>query len=246
MTDLMIKQDLGYVVFVDGVSKRSQEIIEDIYRSKETQDLVNFVENNPWHNNENVLTHVETVFANLQTLLSFDFVEDKGLKEQYLRFMDEIIMSSEWMSRKDALLIACALHDLSKGQLRPEGDVVAPGKSYLFVKEDGTTSGKGHEHGSALLAHEMLAKYNLNDIEIMWIVDLVENHDQFSLDYCKQNLQGYDSGEIGDDVIQIKKDQPEKAVELLLHIIADEWGAPISMWKTRYLLNEVLAKNFLG
>lgn len=246
MTDLITQKGLGYSVFVSNVSNKTLKIIADIYRSKETQDLVNFVENNPWHDNENVLTHVETVFANLQTLLSFDFVKDPILKDRYLHFMEEKIMSSDWLTRREALLIACALHDLSKGQMRPEDDTVAPGKTYLYIKEDGSTSGKGHEHASAVMAHHLLASYGLNDIEMMWIVDLIENHDQFSLDYCKQNLIGFENGEVGRDIEKIKQDQPDKAVELLLHIIADEWGAPVSLWKSEYLFSKILAEHYLG
>lgn len=247
MTNLIDPTKAGeYQVFLSGISQSVLSIIEKIYRSDEVGELSKHIENNPWHDNENVLTHVETVFTNIQTLLEFQFIYDPGLKDKYLKFMDEKIYRSTWMTRKEALLIACALHDLSKGQKRPAGDLVAPGKTYLFVKEDGTTSGKGHEHASALMVLNILDGQGLNDKEIEWIADLVDDHDQFSLDYCNLNLSGYKNGDVKSDVEKIKSDQPDKCVELLLHIIADEWGAEISMWKTKYLRDDVLSNHFLG
>jgi hypothetical protein len=122
--------------------------------------------------------------------------------------------------------------------------VTAPGKTYLFEKDDGTTSGKGHEMASSLIVPSLLAGSGLNEIEISSIGYLVKWHDQYSLSYCEANLTGRHSGDEKNDVVKIMADQPECAIELLFHIIADEYGAEVSQWKTDYLL-KILAENAL-
>lgn len=235
---------MEFTVFLEEtISPKVSQLIAAIFTSAPTQKLAEITENNPWHDNENALDHVQTVFANLQRLLKFEFIEDLDIQAQYKAYFAQSAAPGGALNRAEALLVACSLHDISKGQPRPENDEFA-GKPYVFFKEDGNTTGKGHEHASAEMVPELLGGSGLFQADIDHIQYLVEQHGQFSLDFVQNELQGYESGDMQADITTILQVQPNYAVELMLHIIADEWGAEISQWKSEYLL-KLIRNNFI-
>ena len=149
-----INSPLSYKLNLTGVSPKASEIIGSIFESTFIQDLNKHVELNPYHDHENVLEHVQKVFANLQELMKFEFIKDENLKQKYLEYLKEKITSQNNLSRGELLLIACSLHDISKTTM-------------LKVVDDvGNTKGTGHEHASATLVPEVLRSSELSAIEV--------------------------------------------------------------------------------
>lgn len=223
-------------IHLNGINDRTKSIVDKVFLSVEAKKLTTLVEKNPWHDNENVYTHVLTVFANTQTLMTFDFIEDEKLKGFYKNYFEAAPVGCT-LSRKELLLVACSLHDLGKGVVRPKYDKLAPGKTYLITLEDGKTKSTGHEHASALLSKKLLKNSEMSSNDKNYIYYLVDNHDFYSKDYCEQNLTF--NPEID---VQFLRQSNIYLVELLLHIIADEYGAKVTYKLRKYLLYEIVAK----
>lgn len=250
MTQL-ISQDnnnipLKFAVFIPHVSATISEFItRQVYLSPEVQSLRSLTENNPWHDHENVLTHAETVFANLQSLLTLYFIHDPDLKHKYQKYLDSKPNAQGQYSLQDLLLLACSLHDIGKGLIRPPTDPLAPGKLYLFTKTDGHTQGTGHEQASANYAPALLKPLKLTPKDRSTVIDLIAKHDTFSLNYCQQHLSPDNDHDPKHDTEIIKATQPKYAFVLLLHIIADEYGATITQSLRNYQLTEIISKHSL-
>ncbi|MCA9391791.1 HD domain-containing protein [candidate division WWE3 bacterium] len=243
MTDLIrLSLPTKFTVFLDKISDETKTVIKGVYDSSQIQELANHTENNPWHDYENCLEHVEHVFANIQELLRLDFVKDASIQSSYKRYLSQLIDPEGTFSRLELLLIACSLHDISKGQVRPETDQIAPGDYYLITNDDGTTRGSGHEHASSLIVPELLYDSGLTNKELQHVVNLVDMHDTFSKGFYTENLSSLDSPDPESDARRCVKEAPEYALELMLHIIADEYGAAVTQDYRQYLLNEVVAR----
>lgn len=242
----LIKPDLPlkFTVFLDGIQPLTKSIMKSIYELPQTQKLAELTENNPWHDYENGLSHVENVFANIQILLSLDFVTNQDIKVSYDNYLHQKVDDKSELTRCDLVLIGCALHDLSKGQIRPADDPVAPGDYFLITNPDGTTRGKGHEHASALMVPGILANRGLTPTEIEYVQNYVEGHDTFSKDFYTANLSPIGAPNPLADA-QICRNQSPLAFELLIQITADEYGADITQSYRDYLLNEVVAKHVI-
>jgi len=75
-----------------------------------------------------------------------------------------------------------------------------------------------------------------------YTINLIAHHNTFSLDYCQTCLSPENKRDPRKDAKIIKQTEPKIALELLLHIIADEYGTPITQSLRDYLLTEVMAK----
>lgn len=92
------------------------------------------IENNLWHNNQNVLDHVISVFAELENILKFKNLNSaqKSLLKKYLS--DKI----EKRSRKEILIVSTLLHDIAKTDTLvklPDGTAYCPGHDLLGAKK---------------------------------------------------------------------------------------------------------------
>ena len=118
----------------------------------ELYELGEIIENNLWHNNDNVLTHTISVLVELEQLF-------KGLNERIRVYLDKKINT---YSRKELLFLVALFHDI--------------GKKETYKKENDTTKCPGHEEAGALKLKTILARFDLSEHEKKFIIEIVRNH----------------------------------------------------------------------
>jgi putative nucleotidyltransferase with HDIG domain len=121
----------------------------------ELYELKNTIENNGWHNKENVFDHTLSVLDNLDTILSKTSEKIK-----------KILSNKVERNTKAELLRAAALfHDIAK----PE----------TLKESRGFTSCKNHELLGSKKAERILKRFNLSEKEARRVVTVIKNHDLF-------------------------------------------------------------------
>jgi len=188
-----------FQVFSKHIHPGVVKIEEKLLLKPEIQRLSKLVENNPYHDSENVLEHLQSTFINCQELLSFDFIESEELRERYKKRLSEKIDEEGVYKRNDLLLIASGLHDIGKGVEKEKGIT-----HLEIIDADGNTKAPGHEHAGSTIIPELLLDLDLTPKEIATIQSLVDWHDTYSETYCINNL----TGEVERDIVKIQKRQP--------------------------------------
>jgi UTP:GlnB (protein PII) uridylyltransferase len=166
--------------------------LPEVYALSET------LENNSWHNNQNVFEHTVSVLKNLEQLIKLWCQEKPWLKiyleQPYYRY-----------SRQHLLVVATILHDIAKPQT-------------LIVNEEGLTSCPGHERIGSTLALAFFERFVLDDVGQILVNRIVRDHDfpgaivalaeadaKVATQYLKEFARHY-------------------CIELLLLSVADAWG----------------------
>lgn len=119
----------------------------------EFQELKDVVEKTLYHFNERVYDHVLLVLKNLKEIL-------ERINPETAAKLSEKIGAR---TRKELLIIATVLHDISKTEC-------------IVVKEDGTTRCSGHEEAGAKKAIEILKRFGLSEAELGHISAVIEAH----------------------------------------------------------------------
>lgn len=121
--------------------------------------LADFVENNPWHLNQNVFDHVIAVFAGLEELLKFDFLTLKQ-KKAIAAYLEKRIGK---YTRKELLIVATLLHDIAK--------------SYLHIElDDENALCPGHEMIGASSVQQFKDRFGLDSQEMDHVQQIVHFH----------------------------------------------------------------------
>ncbi|MDP4007318.1 MAG: hypothetical protein Q8P55_01855 [bacterium] len=222
-----------FQLFQQGIHPGVGSIMAELFLKPEFQRLSRLVEKNPYHDSENVLEHVQSVFANCQELLSFDFVKSPELRKRYEERLSKKIDVKGTYTRKDLLVITSGLHDIGKGIEKEPGVTILE-----VVDQEGNTKAAGHEHAGSSIIPGLLSGFDLTSSEIATVQSLVDWHDTYSETWCKANL----TQEIESDIQKIRNRQPLFYPELLLHILADNWGAEIYKPWSEYFLNQVFQR----
>ncbi len=166
----------------------------------EYYELAAVTENNLWHDHQNVLEHVISVFEELLKYLS----RTQGALERYL---SEFIGNK---SRKDILIIATLLHDIAKIDT-------------FIEKPDGTTQSPGHELAAASRVKRFSERFDLNKKDEECVERIVRYHgfinDVLSLIIANRDRQKY--FEI------FKETVGDVAIELTLLMYADLLGSDL-------------------
>lgn len=226
-----------FQIFNKYIHPNLVNITKTIFNFPAIQQLSILTENNPYHNSENVLDHVQTVFANCQEFLKFNFIRFDELRKKYLLYFNEVLDKKGKYKRNDLLLLASAVHDTGKGLKKENGTPY-----FEVIDEQGNTIALGHEHGGAMIVPSLLQNFDLTPNEISIVKTLVDLHDTFNEAFCRANLVK----EIKKDIATIQRQQPLFYAELLLHILSDNAGAEIYSQWSDYFINEILQeKSFL-
>lgn len=228
MTTLIKESDLiGFDLVNPDINIRVGQIIQTLAQTEEMRRLSYLVEKNPYHDSEKVLEHLQRVFVNSQELVKMEFVKDQNLKNKYMAYLSKKI---DQFSRRDILVLASGIHDIGKGVEK------TPGHPYLeVIDEEGNTRASGHEHAGAVIIPSLLRDSGLSSQELTRVQQLVELHDTYSEIFCKSNLKL----EASIDMPVIRKQQPDMHIDLLLHIISDNWGVEIYRRWSEYFLQEI-------
>ena len=218
-------------LFNKNIHSNIPNAIANLSRSPEIQRLSKLVENNLYHDHENVLDHVQVVFANIQEFLKFEFVKSSELQKKYLDYFNEIPDKKGEYKRIDLLILTACLHDIGKGLKKENGRPCLE-----IIDEQGNTLAFGHEYLGALIVPSLLRNnYGLTPKEISIVQFLVGFHDTFNEKFCKTYL----TKNTAKDIPVIQERQPLFYIELLLHILSDNSGfEPYQQWSD-YFKNEI-------
>lgn len=225
----------AFEIFNSDIHIDLSQVIDNIMNLSEMQRLSLLIEKNEYHDSEDVLLHMENVFVNMQEFLKFNFITSLKLKDKYKIYFKELVNENGKYSREDLLLLTSAIHDVGKGIEKEKGI------TYLqVIDKENNTESKGHEEAGAELVPKLLENSDLILSEIEFVQNIVKLHDTFSKDFCLDNLKKdmeYDSK-------IIKKTNP-LYLELLLHIVSDNYGAEIYKEWADYFLNKLFNSEFL-
>jgi hypothetical protein len=121
--------------------------------------LENFVENNPWHDNQNVLEHVIGVFEGLEHVLLFNDLDPHERKH----LQTYLATQTGNMSREGILKSATLLHDIAK--------------SITLIKTpDGISRCPGHELIAAGMVIEYADRFGMDKIASGYVERIVHYH----------------------------------------------------------------------
>ncbi|MCP6726716.1 MAG: HD domain-containing protein [Patescibacteria group bacterium] len=225
----------NFEIVNSDINSDLSQVIDGVVKLPEMQRLSSLIENNEYHDSENVLSHMEDVFFNMQELLNFNFITSLELKDKYKKYFNKLVDENGKYIKGDLLLLASAIHDIGKGVEKEKGI------TYLHViNEENNTESTGHEQAGAKLVPKLLESSDLIASEIEFVQNIVKLHDTFSKDFCLYNLKK----DVGEDIKIIQKINP-LCIELLLHIIADNHKADVYKEWSGYFLNELFNSEFL-
>ncbi|MBP7774454.1 HD domain-containing protein [Candidatus Woesebacteria bacterium] len=168
--------------------------------------LESVVENNPWHDHQNVLDHVIKVYAAIEQLLKFE--ERADSQKTFLHSYFSRTIGNH--SKKEILCGAALLHDIAKIDT-------------LVTTVDGNSYCPGHELIGASRVHKFSERLGLDAVSTGYVEKIVRYHGFISeiLNYIltygnKQKYFELFSETVGN-----------VALELVLHLQADIHGCDL-------------------
>lgn len=127
-------------------NREFEKLIPELY------ELVEIIENNPWHNNDNVLNHTISVLVELEQLL-------QRLNDRIKVYLEKKINTH---SRKELLFLVTLFHDI--------------GKKKTYKREKDITRCPGHEEEGAVKLKTIIPRFDLSESEKKFVVEIVRNH----------------------------------------------------------------------
>ena len=179
--------------------------------------LKTVIENNPYHDNQDVYSHSIKTYETAKKLITGDFIENSEEKELFLEFINE---DYEGAKRHDLMLITSLIHDIGKILYYKED---GKEKSIRHVSTEGKTRLPGHEYWGSTIVPELLKDSGLSEKAIERIADVVRLHDSFNEGYFKQ-ASDWDLENLIDD---IKSRAEGLYKEALFNILCDCYYAPV-------------------
>ena len=146
---------------IDLSALSSTSLLDGVFENElpEYYALRSIVENNAWHDNQDVFSHSVKVFEGLELVLKGGMFSEStrvALRKRLDTMVDDF-------SREDLLKIATLLHDISK-------------LDTLFIHEDGSMSCPGHEFLSAAWVDRFADRFGLSGESLSAVEFLVSRH----------------------------------------------------------------------
>ena len=177
------------------VKKLQEGVFED--NLPEFYQLKDVIENNAWHNNDVVFTHVLKVLEKLEEILT-----QVGAKiNSYLA------QKVDRNTRRDLLYLATVFHDIAK----PE----------TIEEKEGTTLCPGHEKAGAIKVQPILDTFNLSKKEQGLVTKIIEHHS------IVHEILGLEMDELHRQLADFKQRFFDIYLELVLLGMADTSGSQL-------------------
>lgn len=150
------------------------EAIEKIIQNPLFLRLKEVVENNGYHEHEDVYSHSIQVKDTAQEEIIGNFITNPEAKELFLKFVNEDVNG---IKRSNIMILVALVHDIGKMLSVKEESSTHP---LLVTNSSGNTSCPGHEFWGSTIVGQLLADLSLSEEIINYIVAIIRNHDTFS------------------------------------------------------------------
>lgn len=190
------------------------QLINTITNLPSFQKLKTVVENNNYHDNEDVYTHSLSTMHHAQEAIKGDFIKNPKAKELFTTFLNQTVGG---LPRKDVLILVALLHDIGKILSYEDG-----GKKNLITttKPDGKTQCAGHEYLGSTIVEKILTNTHLSQETKTYIATCIKLHDTFNETYFEPKKE-WPLAYIIDD---IKSRAEGKYIEALFNIYCDNFA----------------------
>lgn len=152
-------------------------LIEQIIQNPLFLKLKDIVENNGYHDHEDVYSHSVKVKDTAIKELEAGFITNPEAKSAFLQFVNE---DFKGYKRADIMILTALVHDVGKMLFIKEGDQMRPIK---VTNNEGTTSFPGHEYWGSTIVGEFLRDLSLPKEVVEYIADIIKLHDTFGDTY---------------------------------------------------------------
>lgn len=151
-----------------------EETINQITSNPLFLRLKNVIENNGYHDHEDVYSHLIKTVGIAKTQIHGSFITDPLAKTLYEQFINEEIQGTK---RSDIMILISLLHDIGKILSTREEDVE---KSILITNLEGKTSCPNHEYWGSTIVAGFLNKFSLPGDIVNYIAGIIKLHDTFN------------------------------------------------------------------
>lgn len=152
-------------------------LIEQIIRNPFFLQLKSIVENNDYHDHEDVYSHSLRVKNTAQREIKADFITNPDAKNKFLEFAGE---DFHGYKRADILVLVALLHDIGKILQVREDETIHP---LIVTNKEGKTSCPGHEFWGSTIVAELTKNLPLPKEITDYITTIIRSHDTFNLLY---------------------------------------------------------------
>lgn len=183
----------------------------------ELQKLKGTVENNAWHDNDNVFTHTVAVFNKTLEALSFSFIGNGERRRQLQNYFHQpvarlpYIYGSFFTTKGDVLLFATAFHDIAKPQT-------------FTINSDGKTACPNHEALGADISKEILIRNGFQKEVVQRAAAIIVNH-------AKPHMilnPAFTEEKRAEELAKFREEHPDIYLDLLIHAMADTQGSQLA------------------
>ncbi len=152
-------------------------LIDKIIQQPLFLQLKNIVENNAYHNHEDVYSHALKTKDIALREISGEFIGNLSARKSFLEFVNEDFAG---MKRADILIMIALLHDIGKILYVKEAD---RSNSILVTDSSGITTCPGHEFWGSTIVSQVLKDLALKIEIVNYISSVVKLHDTFGGSY---------------------------------------------------------------
>lgn len=152
-------------------------LVEKIIKNHLFLRLRAVVENNSYHDHEDVYSHaIKTKNIALKEI-NADFIANPKARKSFIDFTDE---DFHGMKRADVMILVALLHDIGKILFVKEVNKTRP---LMVIDESGVTLCPGHEYWGSTIVAEVLKDFLLPKEVVDYIATVIKLHDTFNARY---------------------------------------------------------------
>lgn len=135
------------------------------------------IENNDYHNHEDVYSHLLKTMGIAKKEIRGGFITNPEAKEMFAKFAEEELHG---VKRKDTMILTALLHDIGKILQYKEDSKNYP---ILVTDSQGITSCPGHEYWGSAFVRKLLGDLQLPPEILKYIENVIRLHDTFGADF---------------------------------------------------------------
>lgn len=206
-----------------------EETIAQIISKPLFLKLKGIIENNGYHDHEDVYSHSVKTVGIAKQQIDGAFITDPQAKALFEQFTSEEIQG---IKRRDIIVLISLLHDIGKILSTKEDSLE---KSILVSNSEGRTFCPNHEYWGSTIVDKFLNEFNLPEEVVTYVSQVIKLHDTFN-DYYWESKKDWQWELTLND---IKSRAKGYYIETLFNIYCDNYTAPVSEYA-----REMIEKTF--